>query len=190
MKDGFAKIDVNDRQIAAALKTLEMRLSDLKPAMRGIAGALARQTEVNFAMQGRPKWAPLRNPPERRRQGMILQDTGRLAASVITQVESRRAIIGSNLIYAAPHQFGAAIKQPARQQFARFKGNRFAKLRGKDGSIGAKRGTRVGVLNIGERTINVEARPFLPVEPDGSLQPAARASVLDAVLRHMRGAAR
>lgn len=190
MTDSFAKITINDRQIAAGLKALELRLSDLTPAMRAIAGALARETERNFSLQGRPKWAALRNPPERRRGGMILQDTGRLAASVTTRVEPRRAIIGSNAVYAAIHQFGGTIRQPARQQFARFKGNRFAKLGRKDGKIGARRGTRIGVLNIGERAFEMPARPFLPVEPDGTLQPAARGSVLDAVLRHMRTAAR
>lgn len=51
------------------------------------------------------KWLPLRM-----RAGQPLRDTGRLQRSIATAVEADSFTVGTNLIYAAVHQYGATIK--------------------------------------------------------------------------------
>ncbi len=125
----FVSIVIDDRQLVEALTRLERAGGDLKPAMRKIAQTLAKVTEDNFAAEGRPKWKPLSEVTVHMRLGgskaykkdgkltkaaqrrqdagfRILQDTGQLASSITTQADSQRAAIGSNLVYAAIHQFG------------------------------------------------------------------------------------
>ncbi|NLR73572.1 phage virion morphogenesis protein [Leeia aquatica] len=166
-------LTIDDAQLQAALLRLEQAAIDLRPAMRQIAQALLLETERNFEEEGRPRWAPLADATVRARLGgkkaykksgalrasaqrqlagmRILQHTGQLASSITTNYDSTQAVIGSNKVYAAIHQFG-----------------------GKAG-----RG----------RSVDIPARPFLPVTANGELQPEAREAVLDCVLRHLRTAA-
>lgn len=48
----------------------------------------------------------LKSALKRMESAMILQDSGRLASSISTDFDSTHAIIGSNVEYAAIHQFG------------------------------------------------------------------------------------
>lgn len=167
-------ITIDDSQLQAALARLERCAGDLTPAMRKIAGALAVETERNFAGEGRPKWEPLAEATKHMRIGgskaynkkgklkaaaqrqvdagfRILQHSGGLAASVATDYNSMEAMIGSNKVYAAIQQFGGD----------------------------AGRG----------RAVKIPARPYLPLTADGALQPEARASVLDTILDHLKTAA-
>ena len=125
----FVSIVIDDNQLQAALQRLEYAGVDLSPAMRKIAQALLLETERNFETEGRPKWAPLSEATKHARLGgkkaykkngeltvaaqrrqdagfRILQHTGQLAASVSTDYDSNQAVIGSNKVYAAIHQFG------------------------------------------------------------------------------------
>lgn len=129
------KIEIEDRQVIDALNRLAAAGRDLTPAMRAIAMALLSQTEDNFAAKSGPlgKWPGLaRATIEGRVWGMakgrkggtlksgriskgvanlaagmkILQDTGRLAASVTPFWSATDAGVGSNAVYAAIHQLG------------------------------------------------------------------------------------
>lgn len=125
----FVSIIVDDSQLGAALRRLEHAGIDLAPAMRKIAQAMHKVTEDNFAAEGRPKWKPLSEVTKHRRLGgkkaykkngaltaaaqrrqdagfRILQHTGQLASSISTDYDSTSAVVGSNLMYAAIHQFG------------------------------------------------------------------------------------
>lgn len=167
-------VSVNNADTLAALDRLEHAGLDLTPAMRQIAQAMAYETERNFAAGGRPKWTPLKNPPERRQGGAILQDTGQLAASITTDYSASHALIGSNKEYAAIHQFGGKTKphtiRPVKGQALAFGG--------------------VVVRQVNHPGSDIPARPFLPVLPDGSLQPEANEEVLDTILQHLENAAR
>jgi phage virion morphogenesis protein len=101
-------IEIDENEVTAALGRLAAAAGDLTPAMRAIATALQSQTEDNFAAESGPlgKWPALKNPGERRKGGKILQDTGRLAASVTPFWSAAEAGIGSNAVYAAIHQLG------------------------------------------------------------------------------------
>lgn len=125
----FVSIIVDDRELQAALQRLERSGVDLAPAMRKIAQALATVTEANFAAEGRPKWKPLSEVTKHMRLGgnkaykkngaltaaaqrrqdagfRILQHRGQLASSITESHDSTQAAAGSNLVYAAIHQFG------------------------------------------------------------------------------------
>lgn len=101
-------IEIDENEVTAALNRLAAAAGDLTPAMSAIATALQSQTEDNFAAESGPlgKWPALKSPGERRQGGKILQDTGRLAASVTPFWSAAEAGIGSNAVYAAIHQLG------------------------------------------------------------------------------------
>lgn len=108
------KIHIDERQIADLLAGLVAKGEDLSISFRRIAGVMSGAVEKNFSQQGRPKWEKLADSTikARSRKGlgsmMILQDTGRLAASVTRHSDAFSATVGTNTIYAAIHQFGGA----------------------------------------------------------------------------------
>ncbi len=120
---------IDDQALQRALSALEQSGIDLAPAMRKIAQTMATQTEINFREEGRPKWQALSEATLHARLGgtkaykkdgtltakaqriksggiRILQNSGALASSITTDYDDNHAIIGSNLAYAAIHQFG------------------------------------------------------------------------------------
>ncbi|MDR2030768.1 MAG: phage virion morphogenesis protein [Azoarcus sp.] len=107
-------VELDSGEVRRRLGEVIARVSDARPLMRAIAGILEAETEKNFADEGRPHWAPLAKSTEkarmRRNNGSsvlkILQDSGRLAASISTDYGPDHAKIGSNVVYAAIHQFG------------------------------------------------------------------------------------
>lgn len=141
------EIKVEAKNVMSALDRLVHTGQDMSPVMRVIAQELARQTEKNFAAEGRPKWLGIK-PRKGREGGHILQDTGQLAASITTGHDAGSATIGTNKVYAAIHQFG-----------------------GKTG-----RGHKV----------TMPARPFLPIDAQGQLQPEAEENILGLVNSYLR----
>lgn len=95
-----------------------MGLPDLRKRMAGITSTGFRvrmaknlaeearhQIDDGFQQQRDPygkKWAPIQ------RKGMILQKTGRMAASVATKATAEGFRIDIPVVYAAPHQYGVA----------------------------------------------------------------------------------
>jgi phage virion morphogenesis protein len=125
----FVNVIYDDSLMEAGFRRLEYAGGDLSPAMRKIAGALEKVTEDNLEAEGRPKWKPLAESTKHGRLGgskaykkngelsaaaqrrkdagfRILQHTGQLASSVTTDYDSNQAVVGSNKVYAAIHQFG------------------------------------------------------------------------------------
>ena len=129
--DNLVSITINDKSLRRSLRALDLAATDLEPAMRKIAGTLLAETQFNFLDEGRPGWMPSLAAEER--DGQTLQDTGRLMGSVSTDHDDRQAVVGTNVVYGAIHQFG-----------------------GKTGR---------------NESVELPARPFLPVTGDGELQP-------------------
>jgi len=108
-------IDVRDAQ--AKLEGFERRARRLRPAMQVVAQIIRSSVLENFRVGGRPRWKPLSPVTLARRRGKkkhtILVDTGRLRASIAGGAESVHEVgdtyarVGTNVIYAAVHQFGA-----------------------------------------------------------------------------------
>ncbi len=105
------EITVDDKNIQNLLKRLAKKSSDLSPTMREIAGIMHDAVEENFEQEGRPPWKPSQRAL--REGGKTLQDTGRLAASITSRHSASSAEVGTNVEYAAIHQFGG--KTPPRK---------------------------------------------------------------------------
>lgn len=105
------KIDIDDREVRAALADLARKLSDLTPAMHNIAQALESETERRFDVEG-PGWPGLSPTTIRQREksghwpGKMLQVSGDLARSIESEAGPRHALVSVNKRYAAIHQFG------------------------------------------------------------------------------------
>ena len=176
------EVKIVDDGVAAALAQIASRMGHMKPVMEVIAGILANQTAENFAQQSGPlgKWPAIK----RGRDAKILQDSGRLKNSITTAAGDDFATIGTNVIYAAIHQFGGDINMPARSQQAYFKQD-------KQGNVG-NRFVRKSQSNFaqwhsrGEHKITMPARPFLPVS-GGKLQAGLEASIVAQIQRFLVG---
>ena len=106
-----------NKDVVRRLRRLQEASSDLKPAMREMAEYLMHLVENRFEFEG-PSWAPLAPATvrEREKRGYgpehpILQRTRRLKDSVQPFVSAQAALVGTNLRYAATHQFGDRRQQ-------------------------------------------------------------------------------
>jgi phage virion morphogenesis protein len=163
--DGLASVQ-------AALQRMVDQSQDLSTLMMSVAQTLAAETESNFAAQGRPSWVPLLESTRASRAakgtgtGKMLQVTGRLASSITTAHTNNTAQVGTNVIYAAIHQFGG---QTAPHTIAA----KYAKALAWPGGGFAKKVNHPGS--------KIPARPFLPFTSEGGvaeLQPSAQAAVI------------
>jgi phage virion morphogenesis protein len=107
------EIRIDNKELQDYLIQLAEKTSDLRPLMRNIAGIMADSVEENFAQQGRPKWQQLAKSTIEQRvkagkwPGMILQlSQGGLASSITSHYDENSAVVGTNKVYAAIHQFG------------------------------------------------------------------------------------
>lgn len=98
----------------AALGRIAGRLDRAEPMYDAIGGSLVASTQRRFEEGRAPDGNPW--PPSIRalaEGGKTLVDTGRLMQSQ-THIASETGVeVGTNLIYAAPHQFGATIRPVA-----------------------------------------------------------------------------
>lgn len=112
MSDEPIEIKIDNKKVEKALLEIAQKTSNLRPLMKNVAGIMADSTEENFKEEGRPKWKDLSEKTKTARKktghypGQILQVSGQLALSVITQYDDSSAVIGSNKVYAAIHQLG------------------------------------------------------------------------------------
>ena len=111
-------VKVDDRELRAALKRMSRNASDLSPAMREIAGHLEDSVAQSFEDQAAPPdgaaWEPLKEATVRDRarqdyepEGPILERSGTLTSRILSDFDDDSAVTGTNLIYAATHQFGS-----------------------------------------------------------------------------------
>jgi phage virion morphogenesis protein len=106
-------IDVDVSGLEKAAKRLEQFNRSKSPLMRILSESMKAAVEENFARQGRPEWLGFAPSTLRRRQGgIILQNNGRLVASIEGRWDDASAIVGTNVHYAAIHQFGGEIRRP------------------------------------------------------------------------------
>ena len=69
--------------------------------MRRLAGTMHYAVAQNFTQGGRPEWLALKY-----RSGIPLNDTGALRQSIDELSDNDTALVGTNMVYAAIHQFG------------------------------------------------------------------------------------
>ena len=192
------RIEVDDAEIATALRRLVETGADLRPAMTKIADTLFFSTQRRFETKSGPDgqpWTPfarstLRRMPARRSVPQLLRDSGRLYASLTTAVDAHSAeigpnityrtdVFGTNIVYANIHQFGGTIAMPAREGSATFR----LLVEG----AARRAGSRLRFAKSGERrrfqvpayTIRIPARPYL------GLSDADKADILSILANHL-----
>lgn len=86
---------------------------DLTPLMRSIGEYLVRVTRDRFADERAPDgtpWQPLSETTRRRKRrnkDRILTESGALGMQIVYRAGPTEVLVGSPLVYAATHQFGA-----------------------------------------------------------------------------------
>jgi phage virion morphogenesis protein len=137
------QITIDDAGVKAELGRLAGRLGNLTPAMRSIGEIVRTSVERNFAASGRPeKWKISKRVQEK--GGQTLSDTGRLRRSFTVRAYPDRAEVGTNVKYAAIHQFGGIISAKNRP-YLKFK---------------------IGDRWVSKKSIIIPARPFLMVQDE------------------------
>lgn len=102
------KIDIDDRAVTEAFNRLLAIGEDPRQALNAVGRVLKTRIQLGFTTSADPygkSWAPLKT-----RQGQPLRDKGHLMNSIDYQVEGDSVVIGTNMPYAPPHQFGAVIE--------------------------------------------------------------------------------
>ena len=120
-------ITVDDGEVGRALRRLQRRVKDLRPALDEIGARLETSTRRRFETETGPDnlpWKPSRASYDRggsgfhplggghQDRGQTLTDTGRLRASITRRLRDDAVEVGTNVVYAAIHQFGG--KTPPR----------------------------------------------------------------------------
>ncbi len=134
-------IEVEKQQVQKAIDNM-VDLRRTLPLMQRIGGAMVTDSQMNFRRSSGPDgapWAPLKH-----RVGKPLRDTGRLRNSITFDANNESVAIGTNLIYAPTHQFGAVIKPK--------KAGGLLKFSGKDKRF------------IYAKMVTIPARPFLGIK--------------------------
>lgn len=91
----------NISEIQNQLKRLEDGVENRYLLMRRLSETMHTAVKLNFRYAGRPKWLGLKY-----RNGKPLNDTGALRNSFSTFSDNDTALVGTNLVYAAIHNFG------------------------------------------------------------------------------------
>ena len=91
----------NISEVQNQLKRLEDGVENRSMLMRRLSETMHTAVKLNFRYAGRPKWLGLKY-----RAGKPLTDTGRLKDSFSTMYDNDTALVGTNIIYAAIHNFG------------------------------------------------------------------------------------
>lgn len=113
-------IKATDGTVTLSLSAGLERFEAEKPRiLREIGMSLLVSIRQGFEAERSPEgeaWEPLKPATVRQRKGdahPILQRKGRLKKSITLKMTPDSVIVGTNLAYAAAHQFGAAIKRAA-----------------------------------------------------------------------------
>lgn len=153
------------------------------------------RTQISDGFQGQrdpygKSWKPLQNPGKDRRGGMILQDSGRMAASVSTRAHVSGFRIDIPVAYAAAHQYGAKAHARAGRAIPTSKRGRFISRRQASSAKG--RSQRVAIHG-GYTHGGIPQRQMVPMNSTGGLGPIwtpAFYAVANKLLNeHFRGAA-
>ena len=168
------QITIDDTEVNAMLARVGKAGVDTQPLMEEIAGAMLLSTQRRFETQTGPDGAPwqrlsprtaarrLNRKGTRRGFANILRVSNRLYDSITGEASATEAAVGSNVTYAAAHQFGAEIEKPERQATVihEIKGRKGEERLGRFAKRNRKRAIERNVT-IGAHTTTIPARPYL-----------------------------
>jgi phage virion morphogenesis protein len=101
-------VRLDAEEVKKTLAGMLEKMANRAPAMRIIAEIVRTSVSKNFERGGRPlSWKPSRRAE--REGGQTLVKTGRLVNSIFPRSDATKAQVGTNVVYAAIHQFGGKI---------------------------------------------------------------------------------
>ncbi len=104
----------DDTDVRDAFARLRALAADPAPLLAAMGAGLVRSVRDRFVAEQDPEgnqWAPLLPAYAAEKEGPgILRESGDLRRSITPEVQGAELVVGTNLIYAAVHQFGATIK--------------------------------------------------------------------------------
>lgn len=159
-------ITVNDAAVTAALRALAQAIARPRAVMAEIGQSLKTSTQERFRREIDPDgnaWKPSRRKAEGSPRPTLTLN-GYLRGSITRRATDDSAVIGTNVIYAATHQFGGTItpKKPGgRLVFTTYRGD-----------------------TIFAKAVTIPARPFLGLSADDRVE--IREIVADAIARAVR----
>lgn len=165
-----ASIKIEDTATPGLVRLVAVA-SQPEAMMRDIAGYMLFSTQRRFETETDPdgrKWQSLSPRTAAARVGRrvrgydhILRVTTRLYQSLTQASDATSAQVGTNVEYAAIHQFGGDIKMPERQGRVTFK-----QIRGKRGVRFVRPGTKGATeqdVSIKAHSIRIPARAYLGI---------------------------
>jgi phage gpG-like protein len=163
MTGALLKIDLGDQDLALSqLGDIISRTDDPTPMFESIGLYLVSSTQHRFDAGAGPDGTPW--PPSLRviaHGGKTLMLSTRLYRSFSFTASRTGLDFGTNVVYAAIHQFGGDITQPARSQELHFRTN---KRTGARRFSKRSKATSSQTVSIGARTIHMPARPFIGLD--------------------------
>jgi phage gpG-like protein len=192
-------VQVDDSKVVIALGKFRLSLAQNEQLMNEIGASQLLSVRHTFRDQGVPagSWVPLspntiRRDPKRYGAGhKLLIGSGRLLNSIRTAVRPGSVVIGTNLVYAAVHQFGSLDRSVAigpqtegeskatvnvkthgyfRLQHelgsGRLKGAGRRKFQGPQPRAGARYSDRLTIVEKHGRHQNIPPRPYLVFRPE------------------------
>lgn len=107
-------IEIDSKEVRKALNAAIKAVNDISPALKSIGEGVVNSTKQRFADEESPdgkKWADLSAlTKSRKRNNKILTESSALSR-VHAQVAGNILEVGSNLKYAAMHQFGGKTSE-------------------------------------------------------------------------------
>ncbi|QHA95838.1 MULTISPECIES: phage virion morphogenesis protein [unclassified Pseudomonas] len=154
-------IELDHERLQGVLRRVEWAVGDVVPLMRGIAAELASQTEENFEEEGRPDWEDLSETTTERRT-----KTGNWPGQILQISAAGLAASITSHADDSTALVGSNKPYAAMMHFGGKKSD-FPHLWG-----------------------DIPARPFLPMDAEGQLQPDAEEAILELAMHHLQKAAR
>lgn len=163
------RIDLNDAQVLAALRRLANFGRAATPVMQAVGQYMKASTQLRFRSQSGPdgeKWLPSQRA--KREGGQTLRLTGRLRNSITWRAGPDYAEAGTNVVYAAAHQFGV-------RKLVTISAHR--RMRKINDTQRQRVAVRAGKVKSHVRLMFLPQRPYLGFSPDD------RVAILDILLR-------
>lgn len=91
----------NSKQLQQVFADIAKHIEQRSELMKRIAGTMEAAVLTNFDEGGRPAWLGIKH-----REGNPLVDTENLMGSIHSQYDNDKAVVGTNVAYAAIHHFG------------------------------------------------------------------------------------
>ena len=153
-------VELDSSRLQQTLNRIEWAVGDLTPLMRGVAAEMASQTEENFEEEGRPDWAELSDVTTERRAKNGNWPGQMLQVSAAGLAASITSYSDDSSALVGSNKPYAAMMHFGGDQ------SEFPHLWG-----------------------DIPARPYLPMDAEGVLQPEAEDAILELALNHLEKAA-